>query len=113
MGFFKNLKLKNAFKSGKLLHINEIPLQIDRDIFLVEQSSTRNIPIVVGKQERFDQLKIINANVEILRIAPVYTIEFRDVEFAKGVLIDQSVSRVCIDWLGANNIKISGGFSES
>lgn len=111
MGFLLNMQIKSKWKKGKMVQATILPDRQDRDEILVKYAVANNIPVVVGKQSRCDELKYIDINVQLIRLAHNFTIEFRDKEFPNGVLVDETISIEMIGWLKSEKIKISGGFN--
>lgn len=109
MNLIKNVLLKKKFKNGIIIPIDKLSYQQERDKFLVGYSIENNIPIVISQQKRWSDLKYININVKLYRLAENFTLEVKKAE-VKEVLIDESVDIEMITWLKDNNIKICGGF---
>lgn len=111
MSFLKNMQIKNKWKKGRMVETAILPDSQDRDELLVNYAVANNIPIIISKQSRWDELKYVDINVQLIRLAKNFTIEFRDREFPNGVLIDETVNIEMISWLKTEKIRISGGFN--
>jgi hypothetical protein len=106
------MQIKSKFKKGRLVDTADLPDKDDRDEFLVSYAIKNNLPIVIGKQNRWDELKYIDSNVYLLRLAPRFTFEVKGAE-VKEVLVDETIIPDMIDWLKRNGYKICGGFKGS
>jgi hypothetical protein len=65
MGLLRDMKIKGKFKKGYLVGIGEIPDIRERDRFIADFATKNNIPVIIGKQTRWDNLKFANVNVKL------------------------------------------------
>lgn len=73
---------------------------------LIEKSVSENVPILVGNQHTFNELKARNPKVEVYGFAPNFTLHVKNRDFPNGVLVDSSVQRNLLKELSDREIEI-------
>lgn len=114
MGFLKKLMIKNKLKKGQLITVDEVADQQLRDELLVSYAVDNNIPIVVGEQKRWSELRKASTDIVILRLAQGFTFEVKNAVLNNGLLIDESVDMEMVRWLldmqMSDKLVVRGGF---
>jgi hypothetical protein len=108
--FFTRWLFKRRLKKGHLIYVDNKHRGIGKTTMLVNLSIKNKIPIIVGSQQDWGNLKYMNHNLDLVRLAKNFTFEVKGREFPNGVLVEESVEPEMIEWLKEHNIKIRGGF---
>uniref|UniRef100_A0AB39C7B6 Uncharacterized protein n=1 Tax=Bacillus phage KoopaTroopa TaxID=3234046 RepID=A0AB39C7B6_9CAUD len=88
--------MKNFFK--KLFSKGQVEEVKDAEVYrLIRYAREKNLAIVVGTQDRADEIKSIDSGVKIYRLAKGFTFELKDTQ--DNLILDHSVSEDMIGWV--------------
>ncbi|UGO47984.1 hypothetical protein PQE72_gp170 [Bacillus phage vB_BanS_Skywalker] len=87
INFFKKL-----FSKGQVEEVK------DAEVYrLIRYAREKNLAIVVGTQDRADEIKSIDSGIKIYRLAKGFTFELKDTQ--DNLLLDSSVAEDMIGWV--------------
>lgn len=107
---FKRAWFKFLLNRNKMITVGESHRGIGKTYMMIERAMKEDIAIVVGTQQSADNIKRHGNPVDVVRLAPNFTLDLEVSVFPNGVMIDETVDPKMIVVLESKNIEIRGGF---